>query len=83
MGSAMQPIKPSTNIAIFEIACVLFGNVFTMVVGILSLVFYNDAVVKDYFAHMNGGFGKVKSVETSASLPDSGQASAEKPDSES
>lgn len=48
------PIKPSTNIAVFEIACVLAGNVFSMAVGILSLVFYNDTVVKDYFATING-----------------------------
>ena len=49
-----QPIQPSTNIAIFEIACVLIGNVFSMAVGILSLVFYNDTVVKDHFARLNG-----------------------------
>jgi hypothetical protein len=49
-----QPVTPSTNIAIFEIACVLAGNVFSMAVGILSLVFYNDTVVKDYFARLNG-----------------------------
>ncbi len=48
-----QTLQPSTNIAIFEIACVLFGNVFSMVVGILSLVFYNDAIVKEYFARLN------------------------------
>ncbi len=48
-----QAIKPSNNIAIFEIACVLIGNVFSMAVGILSLVFYNDTVVKDYFAKLN------------------------------
>ena len=49
-----QPVQPSTNIAIFEIACVLTLNVFSMAVGILSLVFYNDTVVKDYFARLNG-----------------------------
>src|SRR5215510_12637109 len=49
-----QEIKPSTNIAVFEIACVVIGNVFSMAVGILSLVFYNDTVVKDYFARLNG-----------------------------
>ena len=40
---------------IFEIACLLAGNVFSMAVGILSLVFYNDTVVKDYFARLNNG----------------------------
>ena len=49
-----QPVQPSTNLAIFEIACIITGNVFSMAVGILSLVFYNDQVVKDYFAHLNG-----------------------------
>lgn len=49
-----QALQPSTNIAILEIACVLFGNVFSMVVGILSLIFYNDTIVKDYFARLNG-----------------------------
>jgi len=49
-----QAVQPSTNIAIFEIACVLLGNVFSMAVGILALVFYNDTVVKDYFARLNG-----------------------------
>ncbi len=48
-----QPVQPSTNIAVFEIACVLTGNAFAMAVGILSLIFYNDTVVKDYFAHLN------------------------------
>lgn len=49
-----QEIKPSTNIAVCEIACIITGNVFSMAVGILSLVFYNDTVVKDYFARLNG-----------------------------
>ncbi len=48
-----QPVKPSTNLAIFEIACVLIGNIFSMVVGILALVFYNDLAVKEYFARLN------------------------------
>ena len=49
-----QPIQPSTTIAIIEILCVLAGNVFSMIVGILVLVFYNDPQVKEYFAHLNG-----------------------------
>jgi hypothetical protein len=53
-SNTAEPIKPSTNIAVFEIASVLFGNVFAMAVGILALVFYNDTVVKDYFARLNG-----------------------------
>ena len=49
-----QPVQPSSYIAVFEIACVLTGNVFAMIVGILALVFYNDTIVKDYFARLNG-----------------------------
>jgi hypothetical protein len=37
-----------------EILCVLTGNVFSMIVGILSLVFYNDPQVKEYFSSLNG-----------------------------
>lgn len=54
LGTSPQNIKSSTNIAAFEIACISTGNAFSMAVGILSLVFYNDTVVKDYFARLNG-----------------------------
>lgn len=57
LSSPAQPVKPSTNIAVFEIACVLAGNVFSMAVGILALVFYNDTVVKDYFVRLNAPGG--------------------------
>lgn len=66
-----QPIKPSTNIAVFELACILFGNVFSMAVGILSLVFYNDTIVKDYFARLNGFREPVTATPPApASLPE-------------
>ena len=39
LAEPMQPIRPSRSIAVFEILCLLAGNVFSMVVGILSLVF--------------------------------------------
>jgi len=54
LSNPPQPVQPSPTIAILEIACLLAGNVFALVVGILSLVFYNDQVVKDYFARLNG-----------------------------
>lgn len=54
LSAQPQPVQPSQTIAIFEILCFLFGNIFSMVVGILVLVFYNDLVVKDYFARLNG-----------------------------
>jgi hypothetical protein len=53
LSAQPQPVQPSQSIAAFEIACFLFGNVFSMVVGILALVFYNDVAVKNYFAQLN------------------------------
>ena len=65
-----QPIQPSTNIAVLEIACVLAGNVFSMAVGILALVFYNDTIVKDYFNRLNGTLAPVTVTPvTPASTP--------------
>ena len=49
-----QVVRPSTTIAILEVVCVLSANIFAMVVGILALVFYNDEIVRDYFARLNG-----------------------------
>ena len=49
-----QPVQPSPSIAVFEILTFLMGNIFSMVVGILALIFYNDQSVKEYFAQVNG-----------------------------
>jgi len=54
LANPPQPVRPSTSIAILEILTVLAGNVFSMIVGILALVFYNDPQVKEYFANLNG-----------------------------
>lgn len=54
LANPPQPVRPSTTIAILEILCVAAGNVFSMIVGILALVFYNDPQVKEYFANLNG-----------------------------
>ena len=54
LANPPQPVQPSTSIAILEILCILAGNVFSMIVGILALVFYNDPQVKEYFANLNG-----------------------------
>jgi hypothetical protein len=54
LSSQPKPTQPSQAIAILEIAVILYFNVFSMVVGILALVFYNDVTVKDYFARLNG-----------------------------
>jgi len=48
-----QPVKFSQTIAILEICCILFGNVISLIVGILALVFSNDPSVKAYFAAIN------------------------------
>ena len=54
LSNPPQPVQPSNTIAILEVLCFLTGNVFSMIVGILSLVFYNDPQVRDYFARLNG-----------------------------
>jgi len=54
LNNPPQPVQPSSTIAILEILTVLTGNVFSMIVGILSLVFYNDPHVKEYFVKLNG-----------------------------
>lgn len=47
-----QPVKFSQTIAILEICCILYGNGFSLIVGILALVFYSDQSVKNYFAEL-------------------------------
>lgn len=54
LSNPPQVLQPSRNIAILEIIAVLAGNVFSVVVGILALVFYNDVTVQEYFARLNG-----------------------------
>lgn len=54
MSNPPQTVQPSTTLAILEIICVLAGNLFSLVVGILCLVFYNDVTVREYFARLNG-----------------------------
>jgi hypothetical protein len=54
LSNPPQALQPSTTIAILEIVCILAGNLFSVVVGILALIFYNDITVKDYFARLNG-----------------------------
>ncbi len=69
MSIPPQAVRPSTNIAILEIVCILAGNIFSVVVGILALVFYNDLTVRDYFAHLNGTLVPTAPV-VPASTPD-------------
>ncbi|MBE7432571.1 MAG: hypothetical protein HS100_01510 [Anaerolineales bacterium] len=55
LSAQPQPVQPSTSIAVFEILTFLMGNIFSMVAGILALIFYNDLAVKEYFAALNSG----------------------------
>lgn len=70
LSNPPQPVQPSVNIAILEILTVFLGNVFSMVVGILALVFYNDLAVKDYFARLNGMPAAPVTRVEEASIPD-------------
>jgi hypothetical protein len=54
LHTSPKPVKPAVNLAVLEVVCILAGNFFSMIVGILSLIFYNDPAVKDYFARLNG-----------------------------
>lgn len=54
LSNPPQPVQPSQAIAIWEIVALFVGNVFSLIVGILALIFYNDSMVKDYFARLNG-----------------------------
>lgn len=54
LSAQPEPVQPSQTIAIFQILTFLIGNIFSMVVGILTLIFYNDQNVKEYFASING-----------------------------
>jgi hypothetical protein len=64
------PVQPSQPIAILEIVALFVGNVFSLVVGILVLIFYNDNAVKDYFARLNGlQVVPVEPVQPIQSLP--------------
>lgn len=53
LSTQPQPVQPSTSLAVFQILTFFMLNIFSAVVGILSLVFYNDVVVKQYFARLN------------------------------
>jgi hypothetical protein len=53
MSNPPQVVQPNTTLAILEIVSALVGNFFSVVVGILALVFYNDATVRNYFAGLD------------------------------
>jgi hypothetical protein len=55
LATPVKPVRPSTTIAILEIAAIVTGNVISLVVGIVALVFYADSSVRAYFARINEG----------------------------
>lgn len=69
LSNPPQAVQPSTTIAILEIVCILAGNLFSVVVGILALVFYNDLTVRDYFARLNGTLAPVAPVTPVVPVP--------------
>ena len=42
-------LRPAYYIAVMEIIDTLFGNVAALIVGVLSLILYNDRAVRHYF----------------------------------
>lgn len=54
LSAQPEGAKPSQPIAVFEILMLFYFNIFSMVAGILTLIFYNDPSVKEYFARING-----------------------------
>jgi hypothetical protein len=47
----------------------LIGNIFSMVVGILALIFYNDLTVKEYFSQINTASTTISVPTTRPSMP--------------
>lgn len=48
-----EPMQPSIPLAVFQILTIFYGNIFSVVVGILLLIFFNDVTVRDYFTRLN------------------------------
>ncbi len=69
LATPPQPVQPSQAIAIWEIVAVFVGNVFSLIVGILALIFYNDSTVRGYFARLNGTPAPAPAPVPAPSLP--------------
>lgn len=79
LSAQPEPVKPSPSIAVFQILTFLIGNIFSMVVGILTLIFYNDLSVIKYFAQVNGVqiYAPTPTPPTSAPMPEVAPAPSE------
>jgi hypothetical protein len=53
MASPPKPVQPNRTLSILEILTIFYGNVFSVIVGIVTLVFYSEPEVKNYFARIN------------------------------
>lgn len=52
-------VKPATWLAIMQICNIIVGDPISLAVGIVSLVLFNDAEVRAYFAALNNGTNQV------------------------
>ena len=50
LSTPSQVKQPSQIIAVLQIACIIVGNILSVVVGILALIFYSQPDVQEYFA---------------------------------
>jgi hypothetical protein len=66
LSTQPQPVGPSPAIAAFQISTFIYGNVFTAVVGILNLIFFNDQSVREYFARSN----RVRILPSTTAVPE-------------
>ena len=48
----IRPVRPAQYLAIMQIINIILGDVISLAVGIVSLVFYSDPKVKAYFEAM-------------------------------
>jgi hypothetical protein len=48
----IRPVRPAQYLAIMQIINIILGDVISLAVGIISLVFYSDPKVKAYFDAM-------------------------------
>ncbi len=53
LSTQPEPVQPSTPLAVFQILTLFYGNIFSAVVGILLLIFFNDVTVREYFKRLN------------------------------
>lgn len=77
LSTQPQPVQPSPSIAVFQILTFMYGNIFSMVVGILNLIFFNDQAVREYFARINQVQGSTPAPASQPALSDGGSPTDE------